>query len=137
MLQELEKVKLVFLHNGKDLLIFISTDLSLSAKELLATYKKRWDIKQGYKNLRSLFGLGTEENRIYEALIAKITLSMFAYNIISYINRIRDEAQTLGELFRDLECELESLVISMQLFIKIVTKISQIQNVVKENKDLF
>jgi len=35
---------------------------------------------------------------------------MFAYNIVSYINSIKHEPQTLGELFRDLECELESLV---------------------------
>ena len=131
----LGKVKLVFLHTGKDLLVFISTDLQLSAKEILATYKKRWNIEQGYKDLRNLFGLGKEENRIYEALIAKITLSMFAYNIVSYINRIKHELQTLGELFRDLECELESLAISMQLFIKILTKISEIQNVVKDNKN--
>ena len=80
--------------------------------------------------------LGKEENRIYEALIAKITLSMFTYNIVSYINRIKHEPQTLGELFRDLECELETLAISMQLFIQILTKISEIQNVVKDNKDL-
>jgi len=131
----LGKVKLVFLHTGKDLLIFISTDLQLSATEILKTYKKRWNIEQGYKELRELFGLGKEENRIYEALIAKITLSMFAYNIVSYINRIRAEPQTLGELFRDLECELEALAISMQLFIKILTKISEIQNVVKDNKN--
>jgi hypothetical protein len=129
-------VKLVFLHTGKDLLVFISTDIYLSAKEILETYKKRWNIEQGYKDLRNLFGLGKEENRIYEALIAKITLSMFAYNIVSYINRIRHEPQTLGELFRDLECELETLAISMQLFIKILTKISEIQNVVKDNKNL-
>jgi hypothetical protein len=134
--KELGKVKLVFLHTGKDLLVFISTDLSQPAKEILATYKKRWNIEQGYKDLRNLFGLGKEENRIYEALIAKITLSMFAYNIVSYINRIKHEPQTLGELFRDLECELESLAISMQLFIKILTKISEIQNVVKDNKNL-
>jgi len=134
--KELGKVKLVFLHTGKDLLVFIATDLSLSAKEVLAIYKKRWNIEQGYKDLRSLFGLGKEENRIYEALIAKITLSMFAYNIVSYINRIKHEPQTLGELFRDLECELESLTISMQLFIKILTKISDLENVVKENKNL-
>ena len=38
--------------------------------------------------------------------------------------------------FRDLECELETLAISMQLFIQILTKISEIQNVVKDNKDL-
>lgn len=132
----LGKVKLVFLRTAKDLLVFISTDLTLSAKEILATYKKRWNIEQGYKDLRNLFGLGKEENRIYEALIAKITLSMFAYNIVSYINRIKHEPQTLGELFRDLECELETLAISMQLFIQILTKISEIQNVVKENKDL-
>jgi SRSO17 transposase len=131
----LGKVKLVFLHTGKDLLAFISTDLSLPAKDILATYKKRWNIEQGYKDLRNLFGLGKEENRIYEALIAKITLSMFTYNIVSYINRIKNEPQTLGELFRDLECELESLAISMQLFIKILTKISEIQDVVKDNKN--
>ncbi|PPK56825.1 IS4 family transposase [Malaciobacter marinus] len=132
----LGKVKLVFLHTAKDLLVFISTELILSGKEILATYKKRWNIEQGYKDLRSLFGLGKEENRIYEALIAKITLSMFTYNIVSYINRIKHEPQTLGELFRDLECELETLAISMQLFIQILTKICEIGNVVKENKDL-
>ena len=132
----LGKVKLVFLHTGKDLLVFISTDITIKADEIIATYKKRWNIEQGYKDLRSLFGLGKEENRIYEALIAKITLSMFAYNIVSYINRIKHEPQTLGELFRDLECELETLAISMQLFIQILTKISEIQNVVKDNKDL-
>lgn len=132
----LGKVKLVFLHTGKDLLVFISTDISISGKEILETYKKRWNIEQGYKDLRLLFGLGKEENRIYEALIGKITLSMFTYNIVSYINRIKHEPQTLGELFRDLECELETLAISMQLFIQILTKISEIQNVVKDNKDL-
>ena len=132
----LGKVKLVFLHTGKDLLVFISTDISIVGKEILATYKKRWNIEQGYKDLRNLFGLGKEENRIYEALIARITLSMFAYNIVSYINRIKHEPQTLGELFRDLECELETLAISMQLFIQILTKISEIENVVKDNKDL-
>jgi hypothetical protein len=61
---------------------------------------------------------------------------MFAYNIVSYINRIKHELQTLGELFRDLDCELETLAILMQLFIQILTKISEIENIVKDNKDL-
>jgi len=132
----LGKVKLVFLHTGKELIILISTDLSLRAKEIIETYKKRWNIEQGYKDLREYFGLGKEENRLYEALIAKITLSMFTYNLVSYINRMQHEPQTLGELFRDLECELEALAISMQLFLQILTKISEIENIVKENKDI-
>ena len=132
----LGKVKLVFLHTRKELIVLISTDLSLGAKEIIETYKKRWNIEQGYKDLREHFGLGKEENRLYEALIAKITLSMFTYNLVSYINRMQHEPQTLGELFRDLECELETLAISMQLFLEILTKISKIENVVKENKDI-
>jgi hypothetical protein len=132
----LGKVKLVFLHTGKELIVLISTDLSLGAKEIIETYKKRWNIEQGYKDLRAYFGLGKEENRLYEALIAKITLSMFTYNLVSYINRIQNEPQTLGELFRDLECELETLAISMKLFLEILTKISQIENIVKDNKDI-
>jgi len=132
----LGKVKLVFLHTGKELIVLISTDLSLNASKIIETYKKRWNIEQGYKDLRAYFGLGKEENRLYEALIAKITLSMFTYNLVSYINRIQNEPQTLGELFRDLECELETLAISMKLFLQILTKISQIENIVKENKDI-
>lgn len=123
----LGKVKLLFLHTGKELLVFISTDLSLSGKEIIETYKKRWNIEQGYKDLRELFGLGKEENRIYEALIARITLSMFTYNLLSYINRIHHEPKTLGELIRELECELEALAISMQLFLQILTNIAEIE----------
>ncbi len=68
--QLLGKVKLVFLHTGKVLLVFISTDLLLPVKKI----------------------------------IAKITLSMFAYNIVSYINHIKHESQTLGELSTDYRC---------------------------------
>ena len=134
--RRLGKVRLLFMHTGKELLVFLSTDLSLSPKAMIEIYKKRWSIEQGYKDLREHFGLGKEENRIYEALIARITLSMFTYNIVSYINRISHEPQTLGELFRELECELETLVISMHLFLQILTKIAEIENVVKKNKDL-
>jgi hypothetical protein len=35
-----------------------------------------------------------------------------------------------------LECELEALAISMQLFLEILTKIIQVENIVKENKDI-
>ncbi|MFA6628611.1 MAG: transposase, partial [Sulfuricurvum sp.] len=88
---KLGKVKLVFLRTAKELLVFISTHLVLSGKEIIDIYKKRWNIEQGFKDLREYFGLGREENRLYEALIARITLSMFTYNLLSYINRIKHE----------------------------------------------
>jgi len=61
---------------------------------------------------------------------------MFTYNILSYINRISHEPKTLGELFRDLECELQTLAISMERFLEILTAISEIGEIVKENKEL-
>jgi hypothetical protein len=130
------KIKLVFLSTNKELLIFASTDINLTGKEIIEIYKKRWNIEQGYKDLREYFGLGKEENRIYEALIARITLSMFTYNLLNYINRINHEPQTLGELFRDLECELETLAISMQLFLQILTNIANLHENIKTSKEL-
>ncbi|MCT7565992.1 hypothetical protein N5T96_06530, partial [Aliarcobacter butzleri] len=70
------------------------------------------------------------------ALIARITLSFLAYNLTSYINRINNEPQTLGNLFRDLECQLETLAISMEIFLKILENLLQSQQLVKRNKDL-
>jgi hypothetical protein len=99
-------------------------------------YKKRWNIEQRYKDLREYFGFAQEENRIYEALIARITLSMFTYNLLTYINRINHEPKTLGELFRDLECELEALAISMQFFLQILTNIANIHQNLKTSKEL-
>ena len=127
----------VFCIKTKDNLIpIISTNIILSDVEIINTYKKRWNIEQGYKDLREYFQFGKEENRIYEALIARITLSFLAYNLTSYINRINNEPQTLGNLFRDLECQLETLAISMEIFLKILEQLIQSAQIVNRNKDL-
>ena len=129
------KLKIVFIKTTDNLIPIVSTDLELNDEEIIEIYKRRWDIEQGYKELREYFGFGQEENRIYEALIARMTLSFFAYNIVSYINRISHEPKTIGGLFKDLECELYTLSIAMQAFIEIMDKIAQIDQIVKNNKD--
>jgi hypothetical protein len=130
------KLKVVFIKTKDKLIPIVSTDLEINDEEIIETYKRRWDIEQGYKELRQHFGFGKEENRIYEALIARITLSFFTYNIVSYINRIANEPQTIGGLFKDLECELHTLAIAMQTFILILDEIAKIEDVVKRNEDL-
>jgi len=84
------KLKIVFIKTKDKLIPIVSTDLEINNEEIIETYKRRWDIEQGYKELRQHFGFGQEENRIYEALIARITLSFFTYNIVSYINLLED-----------------------------------------------
>ncbi len=129
------KIKIVFLKTSDKLIPIVSTDLDISDETIIETYRRRWDIEQGYKELREHFGFGTEENRIYEALIARITLSFFTYNIVSYINRISNEPKTIGGLFKDLECELHTLAIAMQTFILILNEIAQIEEIVNRNDD--
>ena len=129
------KLKIVFIKTTDNLIPIASTDLALNDEEIIEIYKRRWDIEQGYKELREYFGFGQEENRIYEALIARMTLSFFAYNIVSYINRISHEPKTIGGLFKDLECELYTLSIAMQAFIDIMDKIAQIETIVNRNED--
>jgi hypothetical protein len=129
------KVKIVFLKTKGKLIPIVSTDLTISDEVIIETYRRRWDIEQGYKELREYFGFGKEENRIYEALIARTTLSFFTYNIVSYINRISHEPKTIGGLFKDLECELHTLAIAMQTFIAILDEIAQIEEIVNRNDD--
>lgn len=129
------KIKIVFIKTTDKLIPIASTDLEINNEEIIDIYKRRWDIEQGYKELREHFGFGQEENRIYEALIARMTLSFFAYNIVSYINRISHEPKTIGGLFKDLECELYTLSIAMQAFIEIMEKIAKIETIVNRNED--
>ena len=130
------KLKIVFIKTKEKLIPIVSTDLEINDEEIIEIYKRRWDIEQGYKELRQHFGFGQEENRIYEALVARITLSFFTYNIVSYINRISNEPQTIGGLFKDLECELHTLAIAMQTFIVILEEIAKIEDIVNRNEDL-
>lgn len=128
-------IKIVFLKTSDRLIPIASTDLEITDDEIIEIYKRRWDIEQGYKDLREHFGFGREENRIYEALIGRITLSLFTYNIVSYINRINNEPKTIGGLFKDLECELATLAIAMQTFIFILEEIAKIEDIVNRNED--
>jgi IS4 transposase len=129
------KLKIVFIKTKENLIPIVSTNLDLSDEEIIDIYKRRWDIEQGYKELREHFGFGKEENRIYEALIARITLSFFTYNVVSYINRISNEPKTIGGLFKVLECELHTLAIAMQAFLAILDEIAKIEEVVNRNED--
>ena len=91
------KIKIVFIKTKDNLIPIISTNIIYQIRNY-QYIQKRWNIEQGYKDLREYFQFGKEENRIYEALIARITLSFLAYNLTSYINRINNEPQTLGNL---------------------------------------
>jgi len=130
------KLKIVFIKTDSNLIPIVSTNLNLSDEEIIELYKRRWDIEQGYKNLRTYFGFGQEQHRIYEALIARITLSFLAHNLVSYINRMEGKSETIGSTFKELEYKLTALAISMELFLEILEEIAEIEEFVKAGEEL-
>jgi IS4 transposase len=56
-----------YIKTNDKLIPLVSTNLELTDEEVIEIYKRRWDIEQGYKELRQHFGFGKEENHIYEA----------------------------------------------------------------------
>ena len=130
------KLKIVFIKTDSNLIPIVSTNLNLSDEEIIELYKRRWDIEQGYKNLRTYFAFGQEQNRIYEALIARITLSFLTHNLISYINRMEGKSETIGAVFEELEYKLTALAISMEIFLEILEEIAKIEEFVKAGEEL-
>jgi len=49
---------------------------------------------------------------------------------------ISHEPKIIGGLFRDLECELYTLAIAMQIFILMPEKIAKIKGIINRNEDL-
>ncbi|RLA58646.1 MAG: hypothetical protein DRQ78_11670, partial [Epsilonproteobacteria bacterium] len=45
---------------AEKLIPIVSTDLAISDEEIIEIYKRRWNIEQGYKELREHFGFGKE-----------------------------------------------------------------------------
>ena len=64
----------MFYKTKENLIPIVSTNLELNDEEIIDIYKRRWDIEQGYKELREHFGFGKEENQFMKHLLL-ITLS--------------------------------------------------------------
>jgi len=52
------KLKIVFIKTNDKLIPIASTDLEINDEEIIDIYKRRWDIEQGYKELREHLGFG-------------------------------------------------------------------------------
>lgn len=96
-------VKLVFVKNRsrvKDYLVLISTDLTLSEKEIVRIYGNRWAIESFFKTAKQNLKLGREfQSRNFDALICSISLVFTRYTVLEYIRRLNCDYKTLDSLF--------------------------------------
>ena len=103
--------------------IFLSTDLSLNAEELLSVYAKRWSIEVYFKEAKQSFGLLAEQSGKYQVSYASIHLAAVRYLII-YEAMQRKGTISFGEQRDKISGTLQILTYSgllWQLFRSLIT----------------
>jgi len=95
-----QHVVLLFTRKGKkgNWKSVISTDLSLSATEIIEVYQIRWTIEVFFKESKQSLGLGKSQSNDFDAQIADTTMTMIQYLFLALQNRI-DNYESLGQLF--------------------------------------
>ncbi len=107
------KAKIVFVkdkNKSKNWLALISTDISLSDKEIIRIYGKRWDIEVFFKMNKSFLNLAKEfQGRSYESMVAHTTIVFTRYIMLSTQSRNNEDLRTIGGLFFNCCDELEDI----------------------------
>ncbi|RNE05157.1 IS4 family transposase [Lacticaseibacillus paracasei] len=106
-------IQIVFVKNSRkqsQWLAILTTDIDLSAQEVVKTYRVRWDIETFFKAAKSLLKLAKEtQARNYNALICHTTIVFIRYIILSWQQRCSNDERALGGLFYELCDELPEL----------------------------
>lgn len=96
-------VKLVFVRNrnkGKDWLLLVSTDVSITEEEIIALYGKRWDIEVFFKTCKSVLRLTRECHSMnYDAICAHTAIVFLRYMFLAVELRKEQDLRTAGPLF--------------------------------------
>lgn len=116
-------VKVVFVRNRNkrsEWLAILSTDCTLTEREIIQTYGMRWGIEVFFKTTKSLLNLQKEfQGRSYDSLISHTTIVYIRYIVLSWQNRCNIDQRTLGGMFYELcdeASDLDWAVALQQLF---------------------
>jgi hypothetical protein len=84
----------------KEYLVLLSTDMSLSEKEIIRIYGKRWQIEVFFKVCKSFLRLTKEcKSLSYDAMLAWNAIVFSRYMMLALENRMEKDIRTVGDLF--------------------------------------
>lgn len=76
------EIKVVFAYYKNNFVALVSTDLSLSAEEIVEYYSAHWKIESGFKELKHDIGSQVCQARIKASVINHLNMCMLAITII-------------------------------------------------------
>lgn len=119
-------VKVVFVQHrskSREWLAILSTDCTLTEKEIIQTYGIRWDIEVFFKCTKSLLRLQKDvQGRYYDAMVSHTTIVFTRYIVLAWQHRCSSDDRTLGGLFYELCDEIHELdwAIALQQLIELL-----------------
>ena len=88
---------------------FFSTNLRLTAPEVVQKYLGRWAIELFFKEAKQRLGLGQEQGHSFAAQVFSVFQTFFRYSLLAHLLEQEDGRPTMGEMFRQLEEETGKL----------------------------
>ncbi|MGG6309205.1 IS4 family transposase [Paenibacillus macerans] len=108
-------------------LALLSTDLSLTASDIIRIYRMRWDIEVFFKCTKSLLRLQKEfQGRSYDLLISHTTVVFSRYILLAWQHRQSTDARSFGGLFYLLCDEVGTLdwALALQQLVDLIQEIA-------------
>jgi hypothetical protein len=107
---------------------FFTTDLTLTAAQVVHKYLGRWAIEVFFKEAKQRLGLGQEQGRSFAAQVFSVTQAFFRYSLLAYLLEHDARSQTIGEIFRQLEEETGKLTFLERLWQYLATFLKTVLN---------
>lgn len=96
-------VKLVFVRNRNkrsEYIVILSSDCSISDREIVRLYGNRWSIELFFRASKSLLNLGTEfQGLSYDMTVSSTAIVYTRYILLEWLRRKKNDDKTICELY--------------------------------------
>jgi hypothetical protein len=94
---------------------FFTTNLTLSAIQVVQKYRYRWSIEVFFKEGKQRLELGQEQGHSFAAQVFSVLKAFLAYSLLAYLLEKDEQSETIGDIFRQLEEETGKLTFMERL----------------------
>jgi len=93
--------------NKRDWLALGTTDMTLSGREVIGIYSRRWNIEVFFKTVKSFLGFAKEcQCRSFDAVVCSVAIVFTRYLMLVWINNDSPKRESMGQLFFKLIDEM-------------------------------
>ncbi len=101
--------------SSKNWALFLSTDLQLSAEQMLQTYSLRWSVEVYFKEAKQHLGFLSEQTRSFASFIASIHLCAIRHLLLSYA-ALSEHGHNVPEVREQIKEQLDTICFARRLW---------------------